>query len=84
MIPTAIRPAARRTPSYRGPSASRVYDWVSTSAQTTPRFSPGVNIPAGLLDNRYVPEGLVSWSNWNGKGEDLLLISAYPDGNGDK
>ncbi len=71
------------TPNYAGPSASRVYDWVDPSAQTTRRFSPKVNIPAGLLDNRYVPQGLTSWANWNGTGEDLLLIAAYHDGDGD-
>ena len=53
-----------------------------TSAQTTRRFSPGVNIPAGLIDNRYVPQGLTSWPNWNGTSEDLLLIAAYHDGDG--
>lgn len=71
-----------KDPSYRGPSASRVYDWVNTSAQTTARFAPGVNIPAGLITGRYVPQGLASWANWNGTSEDLLLIAAYHDGDG--
>lgn len=62
-------------PFYNGPSASRVYD---------AHFRLGVPIPAGLLDGRYDPQGVAAWSNWNGTGEDLLLISAYEDTNGDK
>lgn len=72
------------TPFYAGASASRVYDWVNTSAQSTRRFTAGPAIPAGLLDARYVPQGLSSWANWDGKGENILLISAYLDTNGDK
>lgn len=70
-------------PFYQGPSASRVYDWVNTGAQTNQRFSKSVPIPAGLLSARYVPQGLTHWANWNGTGEDLLLIAAYEDTNGD-
>ena len=73
-----------KKPLYRGPSASRIYDWINPSIQVSARFSPGVDIPVGLLGGRYVPQGLASWSNWNGRGEDLLLISAYHDGNGNK
>lgn len=60
-------------PWYPGPSASTTYD--ST-------FHAGVAIPKGLLDGRYVPQGLAYWNNWNGTSEDILLIAAYHDGNG--
>ncbi len=73
-----------KAPFYNGPSASRVYDWVNTSGQTNRRFSAGVAVPAGLISSRYVPQGVTSWANWNGTAEDVLLISAYHDGNGDK
>ncbi len=69
------RTTAGSSPWYPGPSASETYD-------TT--FHNGVAIPAGLLDGRYVPQGLAYWNNWNGTSEDLLLISAYHDGNGNK
>lgn len=62
-------------PWYPGPSASTTYD--ST-------FHDSVSIPAGLLDGRYVPQGLAYWNNWNGTTEDILLISAYHDGDGNK
>jgi hypothetical protein len=71
-------------PFYRGDSASRVYDWVNTGSQTTQRFGQGPAIPAGLYDDRYVPQGIAAWPNWNGTGEDVILISAYHDGDGDK
>ena len=58
---------------YPGDSASTTYD--ST-------FHNSVAIPKGLLDGRYVPQGLAYWNNWNGTSEDLLLISAYHDGDG--
>ncbi|GGL44730.1 hypothetical protein GCM10012283_29150 [Phycicoccus endophyticus] len=60
---------------YPGPSASATYD--ST-------FHNSVEVPAGLLEGRYVPQGLAYWNNWNGTSEDILLISAYHDGNGNK
>ncbi|MBC9821382.1 hypothetical protein [Terrabacter sp. MAHUQ-38] len=68
---------------YAGPSASRVYDWVDVSSQTTRRFHPGAPIPAGLLDEHYVPQGIAAWPNWDGTGEDLILVSAYKDEDGD-
>ena len=71
-------------PFYAGTSASRVYDWVNTGSQTDRRFEKGPAIPAGLYDDRYVPQGIAAWSNWNGTGEDIILISAYHDGDGDK
>jgi hypothetical protein len=71
-------------PFYRGPSASRVYDWLNVSSQTSRRFDTGPEIPAGLYDERYVPQGISAWPNWNGTDEDIILISAYHDGDGDK
>lgn len=60
-------------PWYPGPSASTTYD--ST-------FHNSVAVPAGLLDGRYVPQGLAYWNNWDGSTDDVLLISAYHDGDG--
>jgi hypothetical protein len=82
-------PLCYTTPStsgdfYPGPSASRVYDWTDVSAQSGRRFSQSVAIPSGPLDGHYVPQGLAAWPNWNGTTEDLLLISAYKDADGDK
>jgi hypothetical protein len=62
---------------YDGPSASKIYD-ARTSLATSRK------IPDGLIDDRYVPQGLAALSNWNGTGEDILLISAYEDENGNK
>ncbi len=59
---------------YAGPSASLVYD---------NRFRKGFGLPQSLLDQRYVPQGLAVWNNWRGTDEDLFLISAYHDGDGD-
>ncbi len=67
----------RRHPLYTGASASRVYD-ARFELRALDRH------PAGLLDNRYVPQGMAAWTNWNGNGEDIALISAYHDGNGNK
>lgn len=82
--PSCYGTRSTRSPAYAGRSASRAYDWVDVTTQQTPRFSPAVDIPAGLLDDRYVPQGLAGWPAWNGSGEDLLLISAYQDGDHDK
>jgi len=76
--PAAAEDAKCRTtqgssPFYPGPSASKTYD--ST-------FHNSVAVPAGLIDGEYVPQGLAYWNNWNGTSEDVLLISAYHDGNG--
>lgn len=68
--------------AYSGPSASRIYDWYD-SGQTTQRFKKDVKIPDGLIDGRYVPQGLTAWPNWNGTSEDLLLISAYKQSDDD-
>ena len=69
------RTAPGSSPWYPGPSASAAYD---------DTFHASVAIPAGLLSGRYVPQGLAYWNNWNGTTEDILLISAYHDGNGNK
>ena len=69
------RTAPGSNPWYPGPSASATYDGT---------FHASVAIPAGLLSGRYVPQGLAYWNNWNGTTEDILLISAYHDGNGNK
>ncbi len=61
---------------YDGPSASKRYDnkfWRFNNA--TDRAV--IDIPAGLLQDRYIPQGLAAVSNWNGTAEDILLISAY-------
>lgn len=50
---------------YPGPSASDTYD-----AQWTKAF----RIPH--LDS-YVPQGMTTWQNWNGEGDDLVLIGLY-------
>lgn len=55
-------------PPFSGPSASIIYD---------NRFTNPVKIPAGLLDNGYVPQGMAAWPNWDGTTEDILLIGAY-------
>ncbi|MBT9256664.1 hypothetical protein KMZ32_11895 [Phycicoccus sp. MAQZ13P-2] len=57
---------------YPGPSASATYDET---------FHNSVAIPAGLLDGRYVPQGLAYWNDFRGT-DDVLLISAYHDDNG--
>lgn len=50
---------------YEGPTASRAYDR---------EFARAFRIPH-LPD--YVPQGIATWPNWNGKGETLLLIGLY-------
>lgn len=50
---------------YEGPSASRAYDR---------EFARAFRIPH-LPD--YVPQGMTTWPNWNGRGESLLLIGLY-------
>ncbi|WP_344249459.1 hypothetical protein [Isoptericola hypogeus] len=62
---------------YSGPSASRRYDALTSKATSRP-------IPEGLLDGRYVPQGMAAVANWDGTSEEILLISAYKDANGNK
>ena len=61
-------------PFYSGASASAVYDKT---------FATGVPVAHGLINNRYTPQGLTSWASWDGKGEDILLVSAYHDDDAD-
>lgn len=79
--PSCYATRSTTAPAYPGRSASRVYDWVDVTGQTRPRFTPGVDVPAGLLDDRFVPQGLAGWPR---SGEDVLLISAYHDEDHDK
>lgn len=53
---------------YPGPSASDVYD--ST-------FAKGPALP-GLPS--YTPQGITTWSNWDGKGNSLLIMGSYRRG----
>ncbi|MGQ0847352.1 MAG: hypothetical protein ACT4QF_24805 [Sporichthyaceae bacterium] len=62
----AQRPA-KRAP-YHGRSASSTYDRL---------FSPG---PRGPHLAGWVPQGLTTWHNWNGRGTSLLLLGMYRDG----
>ncbi|MBB5154322.1 hypothetical protein BJ970_001856 [Saccharopolyspora phatthalungensis] len=50
---------------YRGPSASYVYDRA---------FGKGPAVP-GL--DKYTPQGISPWYNWDGSGNDLLLVTSY-------
>lgn len=52
---------------YDGPSASYPYDR---------RFSAGPTVSKEELSH-HTPQGVTWWDNWNGKGDDLLLISAH-------
>lgn len=54
-----------KKPFYRGKASSDVYD---------NRFKESHRIPSLP---RHVPQGLAAWSNWQGTGDDLLLITAY-------
>jgi hypothetical protein len=53
---------------YPGPSASDVYD---------DTFAKGPAVP-GLPT--YTPQGLTTWSNWDGKGHTMLIVGAYRRG----
>ncbi|MEV5536953.1 hypothetical protein AB0L13_08830 [Saccharopolyspora shandongensis] len=52
-------------PFYSGPSASEAYDKA---------FGKGPAVP-GL--DKYTPQGLASWHDWDGSGNDLLLVTSY-------
>jgi hypothetical protein len=53
---------------YPGPAASNVYD---------DTFAKGPGIP-GLPG--YTPQGITTWSNWDGNGHSLLVLGAYRRG----
>jgi hypothetical protein len=54
-------------PFYDGPSASKKYDSRFSNSAALPRL------------NRYTPQGIGTWWNWDGK-KDLLLVAAYRTG----
>lgn len=53
---------------YEGESVSRIYDIL---------FTQGARMP--YLD-RYTPQGLTTWPNWDGAGHTLLLLGMYERG----
>lgn len=56
-----------RDPFYKGPSASVAYD---------KRFSEGPRLSPPKLST-HTPQGVAWWQDWDGRGNDLLLISAH-------
>lgn len=60
---------------YNGPSASKTYDQLFSRLGRI-----GDPIPALKDPHPYTPQGLGYWENWDGKGNDLLLVTAYRDG----
>lgn len=50
---------------YEGPTASRTYDATWKKAFPIPHL------------DAYVPQGMTTWENWDGTGQDLLLIGLY-------
>jgi hypothetical protein len=54
-------------PPYDGDSASSMYDR---------RFTPGPELTRKELSD-HTPQGLAWWENWDGKGNDLLLVTTY-------
>lgn len=63
-IPVATD-SAEQARFYEGPSASRTYDQQWKKAFPIPHL------------DAYVPQGMTTWTNWNGKGDDLILIGLY-------
>jgi hypothetical protein len=55
---------------YDGKSASYMYD---------SRFSPGPELSSKELSD-HTPQGVAWWKNWDGKGNDLLLVSTCGKG----
>ncbi|MEV0704381.1 hypothetical protein AB0I53_41590 [Saccharopolyspora sp. NPDC050389] len=53
--------------TYPGPSAGTVYDSKFIQA----------NDLTPVLSEDYIPQGLGAWENWDGAGNDLILISMY-------
>jgi len=47
------------------------------------RFEPGQPLPQSVLDE-YIPQGLTTWRNYGGPGEDLLVYTAYHEDGGDR
>lgn len=59
--------------------AADFYDGESASYTYDERFANGPDIPKSELDT-HTPQGAATWSNWDGSGNDLLLVTAYRDG----
>jgi hypothetical protein len=57
-------------PLYDGKSASYMYD---------SRFRPGPDLSSKELSD-HTPQGVAWWKNWDGNGNDLLLVSTYGRG----
>ena len=57
-------------PLYDGKSASYMYD---------ERFKPGPGLTSQELSD-HTPQGVAWWKNWDGKGNDLLLVTTYGKG----
>ena len=57
-------------PLYDGKSASYMYD---------ARFKPGPELTGKELSD-HTPQGVAWWKNWDGKGNDLLLVTTYGKG----
>ncbi len=57
-------------PLYDGKSASYMYD---------ERFKPGPDLTTKELSD-HTPQGVAWWKNWDGKGNDLLLVTTYGKG----
>lgn len=75
-IECATMPSSKE-PFYNGTSASYIYDR---------RFGPGPPIPGlftpvpGIPAGTQTPQGVAAWQDWDGNGNDLLLVTAYQDG----
>lgn len=69
------------------PSAAAISDYPGASAGSTydNAFHIGLELPPSLYTDRFVPQGLALWNNWAGSTEDVFLVTAYDDddGNGD-
>lgn len=53
---------------------STVYDGKSASYMYDERFKPRPNLSSQELSD-HTPQGVAWWKNWDGKGNDVLLVS---------
>lgn len=67
-------PGAHR-PFYPGESASQTYD--TTFSALGPHQIPYLGTGPDDLAKAWTPQGLAYWPDWDGQGEDLLLVTAY-------
>ncbi len=69
--PVAAAESCDLTPAlasfYPGPSASMTYDALFSQAGAIPYLST------------HTPQGMTTWSNWDGSGDDLVLLAMYRD-----